>query len=237
MLIAGVFEVAIVTVAAVVVGGAIGLWLLSRFVRIVQQGSVGVVKRLGEFRGVMQPGMHILTPFIDKMDKVDVREFPMTGDQQAVITKDNVSLQVERDHLLPGDRRQVGALRDQRLPAGGRPALAHRPAGRVRRALARPGAQRARADQQPHAGPHGGRHGEVGRAAQPDRDPRHHPAPQRDPGDVRAEGGRAAQAGRHPQVRGRAASGREPGRRAQAGGGARGGRRQAGGDPQRPRPR
>ena len=53
-----------------------------------------MVKRLGEFRGVMQPGMHILTPFIDKMDKVDVREFPMTGDQQAVITKDNVSLQV-----------------------------------------------------------------------------------------------------------------------------------------------
>ena len=33
-------------------------------------------------------------PFIDKMEKVDVREFPMTGDQQAVITKDNVSLQV-----------------------------------------------------------------------------------------------------------------------------------------------
>ena len=28
------------------------------------------------------------------MEKVDVREFPMTGDQQAVITKDNVSLQV-----------------------------------------------------------------------------------------------------------------------------------------------
>ena len=53
-----------------------------------------MVKRLGEFKSVGQPGMHILTPFIDKMDKVDVREFPMTGDQQAVITKDNVSLQV-----------------------------------------------------------------------------------------------------------------------------------------------
>ena len=38
--------------------------------------------------------MHILMPFIDQMEKVDVREFPMTGDQQAVITKDNVSLQV-----------------------------------------------------------------------------------------------------------------------------------------------
>ena len=66
----------------------------SRFIKIVQQGSVGVVKRLGEFKSVGQPGLHILTPFIDKMEKVDVREFPMTGDQQAVITKDNVSLQV-----------------------------------------------------------------------------------------------------------------------------------------------
>ena len=53
-----------------------------------------MVKRLGEFKSVDQPGLHILTPFIDKMEKVDVREFPMTGDQQAVITKDNVSLQV-----------------------------------------------------------------------------------------------------------------------------------------------
>ena len=66
----------------------------SRFIKIVQQGSVGVVKRLGEFRAVQQPGLHILAPFVDRMEKVDVREFPMTGDQQAVITKDNVSLQV-----------------------------------------------------------------------------------------------------------------------------------------------
>lgn len=62
--------------------------------RIVQQGSVGVVKRLGEFRSVRQPGLQILVPFIDRMVKVDMREFPMTGDQQSVITKDNVSLWV-----------------------------------------------------------------------------------------------------------------------------------------------
>ena len=84
--------VAGVAVGVVVI--AVGLWLFTRCVKIVQQGSVGVVKRLGEFRGVMQPGMHILAPFVDRMEKVDVREFPMTGDQQAVITKDNVSLQV-----------------------------------------------------------------------------------------------------------------------------------------------
>jgi regulator of protease activity HflC (stomatin/prohibitin superfamily) len=85
--------VVLVVVAGVVVV-ALGLWLFSRCVKIVQQGSVGVIKRLGEFRAVGQPGMHVLAPFVDRMQKVDVREFPMTGDQQAVITKDNVSLQV-----------------------------------------------------------------------------------------------------------------------------------------------
>ncbi len=85
--------IGIVIVAALAGLGVVSLFA-SRFIKIVQQGSVGVVKRLGEFKAVDQPGLHILTPFIDKMEKVDVREFPMTGDQQAVITKDNVSLQV-----------------------------------------------------------------------------------------------------------------------------------------------
>jgi regulator of protease activity HflC (stomatin/prohibitin superfamily) len=94
MLLASAAGAVVAGVAVGVVVIAIGLWLFTRCVKIVQQGSVGVVKRLGEFRGVMQPGMHILAPFVDRMEKVDVREFPMTGDQQAVITKDNVSLQV-----------------------------------------------------------------------------------------------------------------------------------------------
>ena len=85
--------VGIIIVAALAALGVVTLFA-SRFIKVVQQGSVGVVKRLGEFKAVDQPGLHILAPFIDRMEKVDVREFPMTGDQQAVITKDNVSLQV-----------------------------------------------------------------------------------------------------------------------------------------------
>src|ERR1700691_429021 len=85
--------IGIVVVAALAAVGLVSVFL-SRFVKIVQQGSVGVVKRLGEFKSVDQPGMRILLPFVDKREKVDVREFPMTGDQQAAITKDNVSLQV-----------------------------------------------------------------------------------------------------------------------------------------------
>ena len=53
-----------------------------------------MVKRFGQFKTVDQPGLRILRPFVDKMEKVDMREFPMTGDQQSVITMDNVSLWV-----------------------------------------------------------------------------------------------------------------------------------------------
>src|SRR6516165_11632014 len=94
MLLASAAGALVAGVAVGVVVVILAVWLFTRCVKIVQQGSVGVVKRLGEFRAVMQPGMHILAPFIDRMEKIDVREFPMTGDQQAVITKDNVSLQV-----------------------------------------------------------------------------------------------------------------------------------------------
>ena len=93
--------IGIVVIAALAGLGVVTLFA-SRFIKIVQQGSVGVVKRLGEFKSVDQPGIRILVPFIDKMEKVDVREFAMTGDQQAVITKDNVSLQVSATIFCPG---------------------------------------------------------------------------------------------------------------------------------------
>ncbi|HLH27844.1 MAG TPA: SPFH domain-containing protein [Acidimicrobiales bacterium] len=70
------------------------LSFLRSSLRVVQQGTVGVVKRFGEFRTILQPGLHVLMPLADRMVKVDIREFPRTGDQQAVITKDNVSLWV-----------------------------------------------------------------------------------------------------------------------------------------------
>jgi regulator of protease activity HflC (stomatin/prohibitin superfamily) len=87
-------EIIGIVVAVVVVGGGGLAWFASRCVKIVQQGSVGVVKRFGQFKSVDQPGLRILRPFVDKMEKVDMREFPMTGDQQSVITMDNVSLWV-----------------------------------------------------------------------------------------------------------------------------------------------
>jgi regulator of protease activity HflC (stomatin/prohibitin superfamily) len=65
-----------------------------RTVRVVNQGFVGVVKRLGQFHSVRDPGLTFLVPFIDRMVSVDMRETPRTGDRQDVITKDNVSIAV-----------------------------------------------------------------------------------------------------------------------------------------------
>jgi regulator of protease activity HflC (stomatin/prohibitin superfamily) len=72
----------------------LALITISRAVRVIQQGFVGVVKRLGQFQSVRSPGVTFLVPFIDSMTSVDTRETPRTGDRQDVITKDNVSVVV-----------------------------------------------------------------------------------------------------------------------------------------------
>ena len=63
-------------------------------VNIVQQGQVGVVKRLGEYRKTHAPGLAIVLPFVDTLTTVDMREVPVPGDRQDVITKDNVVVTV-----------------------------------------------------------------------------------------------------------------------------------------------
>src|SRR5438270_8907833 len=70
------------------------LIVVFRSVRVIQQGLVGVVKRLGQFHSVRNPGITFLVPFIDTMAVVDMRETPRTGDRQDVITRDNVSVAV-----------------------------------------------------------------------------------------------------------------------------------------------
>lgn len=67
--------------------------IVFRSIRIVQQGFVGVVKRLGQFHSVRNPGITFLVPFVDRMSTVDMRETPRTGDRQDVISRDNVSMQ------------------------------------------------------------------------------------------------------------------------------------------------
>jgi regulator of protease activity HflC (stomatin/prohibitin superfamily) len=67
---------------------------LRGMVNIVQQGTVGVVKRLGEYRRTHEPGLVLIAPFVDSLQRVDMREIPRPGDRQDVITKDNVVVNV-----------------------------------------------------------------------------------------------------------------------------------------------
>ena len=64
-------------------------------VRIINQYERGVVQRLGRFRKILDPGFHIIIPYIDTMRNVDVRTTPMDVPKQEVITKDNVTVNVD----------------------------------------------------------------------------------------------------------------------------------------------
>jgi regulator of protease activity HflC (stomatin/prohibitin superfamily) len=84
-------EVAVIVLVLVVV---VLLFALRSMINIVQQGQVGVVKRLGEYRKTHEPGLVIIRPFVDALQRVDMREIPRPGDRQEVITKDNVVVTV-----------------------------------------------------------------------------------------------------------------------------------------------
>jgi regulator of protease activity HflC (stomatin/prohibitin superfamily) len=84
---------AVVAFLAVVIV-AVLVFMLRRMVNIVQQGEVGVVKRLGEYQKTHDAGLVIIAPFIDQLQRVDMREIPRSGDRQEVITKDNVVVTV-----------------------------------------------------------------------------------------------------------------------------------------------
>ncbi|MDR2172707.1 MAG: SPFH/Band 7/PHB domain protein [Burkholderiales bacterium] len=63
---------------------------------IVPQQRAYVVERLGRFHGVMQPGLNILFPFLDRVAfRHDLREIPLDVPSQVCITRDNTQLQVD----------------------------------------------------------------------------------------------------------------------------------------------
>jgi regulator of protease activity HflC (stomatin/prohibitin superfamily) len=89
MSVGGVIALAIAAVIVLLVIVALG-----QMINIVQQGQVGVVKRLGEYRKTHEPGLVVVAPFVDRLTRVDMREIPRPGDRQEVITKDNVVVTV-----------------------------------------------------------------------------------------------------------------------------------------------
>ncbi|MCI7742355.1 MAG: paraslipin [Clostridiales bacterium] len=70
--------------------------ILIRSIRIVQQAKAYVIERLGAYKETWNVGFHIKMPFIEKVAKIvslkeQVADFP----PQPVITKDNVTMQID----------------------------------------------------------------------------------------------------------------------------------------------
>lgn len=78
-------------------------------VRIIKQSECMIIERLGRFHTVLHSGLNIIIPFLDKprtlfwvrhgvvglSERVDMRETVLDIPEQAVITKDNVSIHID----------------------------------------------------------------------------------------------------------------------------------------------
>jgi regulator of protease activity HflC (stomatin/prohibitin superfamily) len=85
------------TAAAVVVLAFIVLLVIyvALAIKIVQQYEQGLIERFGRYRKTVDPGFHMIVPFIERMVKVDMREQVVDVPPQEVITRDNVVVTVD----------------------------------------------------------------------------------------------------------------------------------------------
>src|SRR5277367_4681936 len=84
---------ALIVVAVLVI---FALVVAARTIRVIPQARAGVVERLGRYSRTLEPGLTLVTPFIDRVRPlVDLREQVVNFSPQSVITEDNVVVGVE----------------------------------------------------------------------------------------------------------------------------------------------
>ena len=87
----GIFQIIILCLVAALI-----IWLLVSNIRIVPQARAYVVERLGAYYGTGQVGLHFKVPLIDKISrKVSLKEKVIDFPPQPVITKDNVTMEID----------------------------------------------------------------------------------------------------------------------------------------------
>lgn len=72
------------------------LVMIARTIRIVPQSRAYVIERIGAYDRTLSVGLHILVPFIDRLvSNVSLKEQVIDFAPQPVITKDNVTMQID----------------------------------------------------------------------------------------------------------------------------------------------
>src|SRR3984893_3655187 len=72
-----------------------GLVTLAKGARTVRQYEKGLITRLGKFHGMAPSGLTFIVPFVDDIVRVDMREQVISVPPQKLITKDNVTVEVD----------------------------------------------------------------------------------------------------------------------------------------------
>ena len=74
----------------------VAVTFVMKAVKVVPQQNAWVMERLGRFHAVLQPGLNIVIPFIDRIAyRHSLKEVPLYTPSQVCITKDNTQLQVD----------------------------------------------------------------------------------------------------------------------------------------------
>lgn len=72
------------------------VFVILRSIRVVQQSHAYVIERMGSYYQTWNNGVHIKIPFIDRIvNKLSMKEQVMELDPQSVITRDNVSMNID----------------------------------------------------------------------------------------------------------------------------------------------
>lgn len=82
---------ALIIVLSIVV---VVLVLLLASIRVIPEYERGIAFRFGHVRPMLKPGIHLIFPLIDSLQRVDLRVITLTIPPQEIITKDNVPARV-----------------------------------------------------------------------------------------------------------------------------------------------
>ena len=77
-----------------IIAGLIIVFILTQVIKILNEYERGVIFRLGRLISAKGPGIILLIPLVDKMQKVSLRLVTLDIPPQDVITRDNVSIKV-----------------------------------------------------------------------------------------------------------------------------------------------